>query len=149
MPLHRFRGAAWADWTPYLLSILRILAAFLFVQHGATKLLGFPPSPRMAGATVPLASLVGVAGLLELVGGGFLLLGLFARPMAFLVSGEMAVAYFKAHAAGGFWPTTNGGELATLYCFVWLYFSAAGAGPWSLDALRGERLKSAGRSASL
>lgn len=83
-------------------------------------------------------TLVGIGGLLEVVGGGLMLVGLFTRPVAFVLSGMMAVAYFQFHAPGGFWPTVNGGVPAVLYCFVWLYFSAAGAGPWSLDAKRGK-----------
>ena len=93
------------------------------------KLFAFP-----AGATVPLVSLIGLAGILEAFGGGLLLLGFFTRPVAFILAGEMAVAYFIGHASGSFWPVLNGGQLAVLYCFIWLYFSAAGAGPWSLDA---------------
>jgi putative oxidoreductase len=119
-----------ANWTPQLLSVLRIVAAFLFIEHGSQKLLDFPaprPSPTL------LWSLSGVAGLLELVGGLLLLLGLFTRPVAFVLSGLMAFAYFIAHAPRGFWPLLNGGELAALYCFVFLYFAAAGGGPWSVD----------------
>jgi putative oxidoreductase len=92
------------------------------------------------GGTVPLATLAGIAGLIETVGGSLLLLGLFTRPVAFIVSGEMAVAYFHGHAPHGFWPVLNGGHPAVLFCFVWLFFSAAGGGPWSLDAsLRRQR----------
>jgi putative oxidoreductase len=93
---------------------------------------GIPP----AGGTAPLLSEVWIGGALEVFGGALLLVGLFTRPVAFLLSGEMAVAYFQFHFPGGFWPTMNGGVAAALYCFVWLYFSAAGAGPWSLDAKR-------------
>jgi len=88
------------------------------------------------GGTAPLTSLAGFAGVLELVGGAFLLVGLFTRPVAFLLSGEMAVAYFKGHAGQGLWPVLNGGVPAVICCFVWLYISAAGPGPWSIDALR-------------
>jgi putative oxidoreductase len=124
----------WRSASPELLSVLRIVTAFLFSLHGTAKLFAFPaPIP---GGTVPLASLAGAAGVLEVFGGLLLLLGLFTRPVAFLLSGEMAVAYFKAHAPQGFWPTLNHGELAAFFCFVWLYVSSAGAGPWSLDALR-------------
>jgi putative oxidoreductase len=131
--------ARWISWSPYLLSILRISAAFLFVQYGSTKLLAFPAAIMPDGSTASLASLAGVAGMFELVGGAFLLVGLFTRPVAFLLSGEMAVAYFMGHAGQGFWPVLNGGAPAVLFCFTWLYVSAAGAGPWSLDALRSRR----------
>jgi putative oxidoreductase len=124
-----------STWAPWLLSVLRIVAAFLFMQFGTAKLLAFP-GPLMPGGPVPLASLPGVAGLLEAVGGALLLVGLFTRPVAFVLSGEMAFAYFIGHAGKGFWPVLNGGHPAVLFCFVWLYFSAAGAGPLSLDALR-------------
>lgn len=131
--------ARWIAAAPYFLSLLRIITAFLFVLHGTTKILGWPAEVMPGGGTAPLASLAGAAGLIELVGGALLLVGLFTRPVAFLVSGEMAVAYFKGHAGQGFWPVLNGGELAVLYCFVWLYISAAGGGPWSLDAMMRRR----------
>ena len=118
---------------PYLQSLLRIVAALMFMPHGTQKLLAFPVAePRQTAA---LASLPGIAGILELGGGALMLLGLFSRPVAFVLSGEMAVAYFRAHAPRGFWPILNGGELAVLYCFIWLFFSVAGAGPLSLDAV--------------
>ena len=121
-------------WSLYLLSVLRIVAAFTFITHGTQKLLAFPVlEPRNP---VPLLSLFGVAGALELVGGSLLLLGLFTRPVAFLLSGEMAVAYFVAHASRSFWPILNRGEVVVLFCFLWLFLAAAGPGPWSLDALR-------------
>jgi putative oxidoreductase len=120
-------------WRPTLLSILRIITGFLFAAHGAQKLLGFPAP--MPGGPVSPTSFMGVAGLLELIGGLLILVGLFTRPVAFILAGEMAVAYFMQHAPGGFWPIVNKGELAVLYCFVFLYLAAAGAGPWSLDAL--------------
>jgi putative oxidoreductase len=121
-------------WSPYLLSVLRVIAAFTFITHGSQKLFAFPVlQPR---DPVPLLSLPGVAGVLELVGGALLLLGLFTRPVAFLLSGEMAAAYFMAHASRSFWPILNGGEVAVLFCFLWLFLAAAGPGPWSLDALR-------------
>jgi putative oxidoreductase len=123
------------SWTPYVLSVLRIAAAFLFIQYGTMKLLAWPASIP-GGGTVPLLSEAGIAGALELVGGALLLFGLFTRPVAFLLSGEMAVAYFRGHAGNGFWPVVNGGAPAVLFCFVFLYISAAGAGPWSADAYR-------------
>jgi putative oxidoreductase len=125
-------------WTPRFLSLLRIVAAFLFVAHGSQKLFGFPSAEPRDPATI--FSLAGIAGVLEFFGGSLLLLGLFTRPVAFILSGLMAVAYFYAHAKRGFWPIVNRGELAVLYSFVWLYIAAAGAGSWSLDAmLRGRR----------
>jgi putative oxidoreductase len=126
----------WISWTPYLRSILRIVTAFLFMQVGTAKLFAFPGAVIPGGGTAPLGSLPGVAGLLEAFGGLFVLIGLFTRPVAFLLSGEMAVAYFMAHAPRGFWPVLNGGAPAALYCFLFLYLSAAGAGPWSVDARR-------------
>ncbi|MBS0538178.1 MAG: DoxX family protein [Proteobacteria bacterium] len=124
-------GAAWA---PRLLSILRIMAGLLFMVHGMAKLLKWPPVPMFA--KVELMSLLGVAGTLELVGGALLAIGLFTRPVAFILSGQMAVAYFMAHAPKGFHPILNGGELAIVYSFLFLYIAAAGPGPWSLDAAR-------------
>jgi putative oxidoreductase len=129
--------ARWRSWSPYLLSILRIVTAFLFIQYGSTKLLAFPAAIMPGGGTAPLASLAGIAGAMELVGGALLLVGWFTRPVAFLVSGEMAVAYFIGHAPQGFWPVLNNGAPAVFYCFAWLYISSAGPGPWSIDALRG------------
>jgi putative oxidoreductase len=119
---------------PHLLSALRIVAGLLFMMHGTVKLFGVP-----AGAQRPplvLASMLGAAGLFEAFGGGLMLVGLFTRPVAFVLSGEMAVAYFTQHAQHGRWPIVNGGEPAVLYCFIWLLYVAAGPGPWSLDALR-------------
>jgi putative oxidoreductase len=131
--------ARWRSWSPYLLSILRIVAAFLFIQVGSAKLFGFPAPVMPGGGTAPLMSLPGIAGAIEVFGGGLLLLGLFTRPVAFILSGEMAFAYFIGHAGNGFWPVLNGGTDAAFYCFLFLFFSAAGAGPWSLDALRRRR----------
>jgi len=121
------------NWTPRLLSILRIVVAALFLEHGTAKLLGFPHVAMFASLT-PF-SLIWVAGVFELVGGFLLLIGLFTRPVAFLLSGEMAVAYFYAHAPRAFFPVLNMGEPAILFCFVFLYFFFAGPGPWSLDAM--------------
>jgi putative oxidoreductase len=129
--------ATWRTWAPQLRSVLRIVAAFIFILSGTMKLFAFPAGVPPDGGTVPLVSQAGLGGLLEVLGGGLLLLGLFTRPVAFILSGEMAVGYFQFHFPQGFWPTLNGGIPAILYCFVWLYFSAAGAGPWSLDARRG------------
>jgi putative oxidoreductase len=120
-------------WAPYILSVLRVVAGFVFLQHGMQKLFGYPSAPP--GGKPPLASLYGVAGLLEFVGGLLIMFGLLTRPAAFLLSGQMAVAYFTAHAPNGFWPVKNQGEAAVLYCFIFLYFVFAGPGPWSIDAL--------------
>lgn len=118
-------------WSPRILSILRIMSALLFVQHGTAKLFQFPHVPMFDG--LQIASLMGVAGILELVGGSLLVLGLFTRPVAFLLSGQMAVAYFMMHAPHGFFPLLNQGEGAILFCFIFLYFVFAGGGVWSLD----------------
>lgn len=130
-------AARWRSWAPYLLSLLRIIAAFVFIQFGSAKLLAIPAAIMPGGGTAPLTSLPGFAGSLELVGGALLLLGVFTRPVAFLLSGEMAFAYFMGHAPQGFWPVLNQGSPAILFCFIWLYISSAGPGPWSIDALRG------------
>ncbi len=122
-----------SKWGPRLLSVLRIVAGFLLMQHGMQKLLGLP-APMPTG-TVPLLSLFGFVGVLELGGGLLLLLGLFTRPVAFILSGLMAAAYFMAHAPQGFWPLLNQGELAALYSFVFLYLAVAGGGAWALDRL--------------
>ena len=128
--------AKWSAWAPRLQSILRIVAAFMFMLAGTMKVFAFPAGIPPGGGTVPLMSQAGIGGILEVFGGGLLLLGLFTRPVAFLLAGEMAVAYFQFHSPMGFWPTMNGGVPAILYCFIWLCFSAAGGGPWSLDARR-------------
>jgi putative oxidoreductase len=117
-------------WSPQLLSVLRIVAGLAFMAHGVSKFFGIPPFP------MPLNTLLTAAGALELVGGGLILIGLFTRPVAFVLSGQMAVAYFMFHAPKGFFPSANGGEAAILFCFVFLYLAAAGAGPWSVDAIR-------------
>ena len=125
-----------ANWAPRLLSVLRIVLAFLFICHGTQKLFNFPPG---MGAPVPfdLMTLRGISAILETFGGGLLLLGLFTRPVALILSGHMAFAYFMAHAPQNFWPILNRGELAIAFSFVFLYLAAAGGGPWSLDhALR-------------
>ncbi|QND52344.1 DoxX family protein [Phyllobacterium sp. 628] len=120
-------------WAPRLLSVLRIITALLFIAHGSSKLFGFPmamdPAPN-------LMSLIGVAAVLEFAGGILLALGLFTRPVAFVLAGEMAVAYFMAHAPQGFYPILNHGEGAVLFCFIFLYLAAAGGGAWSLDSGR-------------
>lgn len=125
----------WQSFEPYFLSILRIVAGLLFFMLGLAKLFAIPAAIVPGGGVLPPMSLGGVASILELVGGALLVLGLFTRCTAFIVSGEMAFAYFIGHAGNGFWPVLNGGGDAILYCFLWLYLSAAGGGPWSLDAL--------------
>lgn len=122
------------SWAPRLLSILRIMSGLLLLQHGTGKLLKFPAG--VVEPTFTLNSMPGYAGIIELVCGILLVIGLFTRPAAFLASGMTAVAYFYAHAPHGFYPILNQGELAVLYCFVFLYIAAAGAGPWSIDAQR-------------
>jgi putative oxidoreductase len=127
-------------WATRLLSLLRIVAGFLLMQHGIQKVFGLlvptpaPGAPSSHG-TFTLLSLIGVAGILELVGGLLVMLGLFTRPASFILSGLLAVAYFMSHAPGGFWPILNRGELAALYSFIFLYLAAAGGGEWSLDRL--------------
>ena len=121
-------------WTPQLLSIFRIMTALLFVEHGTAKLFHFP-HVAVFDAVQPL-SYFGIAGIIELIGGLLLTIGLFSEIAAFLLSGEMAVAYFTVHAPQGFFPLVNMGEGAILYCFAFLYLAAAGPGPWSVDALR-------------
>jgi putative oxidoreductase len=126
-----------AKWSSRLLSVLRIVTGFLFMQHGVQKLFGVLVVPPKTA--VELFSLMGIAGVLEFFGGLLILVGLFTRPAAFILSGLMAFAYFMAHAPKGFWPVLNKGELAVLYCFVFLYFAAAGGGEWSLDSFREKR----------
>ncbi|MFC4174237.1 DoxX family protein [Microvirga sp. GCM10011540] len=120
-------------WAPRLLGILRIVAALIFMEHGTQKLFGFPAS---SNPTPALFSLMGFAGVLEVVGGAFLLIGLFTRPVAFVLSGMMAVAYWMAHAPRSIYPVLNGGDAAILYCFVFLFMAAAGGGAWAVDNLR-------------
>ena len=126
-----------AAWSPYALAVLRIITALLFIQHGTQKFFAFPPSEYFPEAPA-IFSLMGVAGLLELLGGGLILIGLFTRPAAFVLSGFMAAAYFMGHAPQGFFPASNGGEPAIFYCFIFLYLVFAGAGAWSVDAMRAQ-----------
>ncbi len=118
-------------WSDRALSVLRIIAALLFLQHGLAKHFGFPHVASFD--SLQTFSLLGFAGFIEIVGSLLLLVGLFTRPVAFIMSGEMAVAYFMSHAPRGFFPILNGGELAVLYCFVFLFFAIAGGGSWSVD----------------
>jgi putative oxidoreductase len=118
-------------WAPRMLSLLRIMSGLLFMEHGLMKLLHFPAA--QPGVPNPLPPLLVSAGGIELIGGGFIVLGLFTRPAAFICAGEMAAAYFMVHAKQSFWPGVNEGDAAILYCFVFLYLAVAGGGPWSLD----------------
>jgi putative oxidoreductase len=121
-------------WAPRVLSIVRVVSALIFMAHGTQKLLNFPPMP--AGRANPeLFSLYGLAGSLEIVGGILLVLGLFTRPVAFILAGEMAFAYWMSHAPRAFYPVLNGGDAAILYCFLFLYLAFAGGGAWSLDRM--------------
>ena len=130
-------AAKWSSYAPYLLSVLRHRSRdHVFILAGTPKLFAFPIGIPPHGAAAHTMSEPWIAGVLEVFGGVLLLLGLFTRPVAFLLSGEMAVAYFQFHFPKSFWPSVNGGVAAALFSFVWLYFSAAGAGPWSLDAKR-------------
>jgi putative oxidoreductase len=124
-----------SSWEPYTRSLLRIITGFVFSLHGFQKLFGAFGGMGRSGATAALFSQIGVAGVLECFGGLLILLGLFTRPVAFILCGEMAVAYFTRHLPRGFWPIVNAGELAVIYCFIFLYFFTAGAGPWSADSL--------------
>lgn len=126
-------------YTPEMLSIVRIVVALLFLEHGTAKLLGFPPSPHGEPAFM---TLMWFQGLIELLGGALLALGLFTRPVAFILSGNMAVAYFMGHASKGFFPLINGGDAAILYCFIFLLFFVAGPGRRSLDAELGRDYRS-------
>ena len=125
------------EWSPRVLSVLRLMAALMFIEHGAMKLLHFPQA--MPGPSGGLPPLMLIAGLLELVGGGLLAIGLLTRPVAFILSGEMAVAYFMVHAQQSFYPALNMGEPAVLYCFVFFYLVFAGPGPWSVDTMLSRR----------
>jgi putative oxidoreductase len=121
-------------YTPYALAALRIVAALIFMEHGTQKLFGFPAPP--ASGQPPLLSLLGIGAVMELVGGLLILLGLFTRPVAFLLAGEMAVAYWMFHAPRSFYPVLNGGDAAILYCFVFLLLVFTGPGAWSVDGAR-------------
>jgi putative oxidoreductase len=125
--------ASWRALAPHFLSLLRLMAGLLILEFGTMKILHFPYSDFFAA--IPLFSLYGIAGLLELIGGALVAVGLFTRPAAFILSGEMAFAYFMEHAPRGFYPALNEGLAAVLFCFIFLYLSAAGGGPWSLDRI--------------
>jgi putative oxidoreductase len=121
---------------PQLRSLFRIIAAFTFSLHGWQKFFGM--FGGIGGHPVDPTTMLGIAGVIETIGGGMIMLGIFTRPVAFFLSGEMAVGYFRTHAPRGFWPISNGGELAVFYCFLFLWMAAAGPGPWSLDRLFGK-----------
>jgi putative oxidoreductase len=121
-----------APWSQQILSIFRIVVGLLFLEHGTSKYISLPISPLTG---VNPTTLSGINGFIELIGGALIVLGLFTRPVAFILSGDMAIAYFISHAPRGFFPLLNGGELAILYCFAFLYFAAAGGGLWSIDRL--------------
>ena len=123
-------------WEPIFLSILRIVIGLLLLEHGTQKLFHFPPPDHPMGGPSGLPPLIRVAAWIELIGGILLVLGLFTRLIAFIVAGEMAVAYFMAHAPGGLYPIKNHGELAVALCFIFLYMTVAGGGSWSIDAMR-------------
>lgn len=131
-------------WSPEIRSVLRIVAGLLFVQHGCAKLLHVPYQPMFAH--LQLMSLLGVQGVIELVGGGLLTIGLFSRTVAFILSGDMAVAFFIAHFPKTWLPILNGGDLAVLFCFTFLYLWVAGPGPWSLDALLHLRMRNGAKA---
>ena len=122
-----------ATWLPRMLSVLRVITGLLFLEHGTQKLFSFPPSANPGPA---LFSLLGFQGILEIVGGILIFIGLFTRPVAFILAGDMAVAYFMRHAPRDFFPLLNGGQLAILFCFVFLYLFVAGGGAWSVDQQR-------------
>ena len=129
----------WISWAPQLRGLLRITTAFMMLQAGTMKLFAWPMGMPPDNGTAELWSQIGIGGLLEFVGGVFMLIGLFTRPTAFILSGMMAVAYFQFHStADALWPMENGGVTAVVYCFLYLYFSAVGPGSWSIDALRGK-----------
>jgi len=127
-------NSAVAAWSPRILSILRFVAGLLYLEHGTSKLFGFPHNANFDN--LQLFSLMGLAGTLEVVGGALLILGLFTRPAAFILSGEMAFAYWMAHAPKHPLPLMNGGDAAVLYCFIFLYLFVAGGGEWGIDAMR-------------
>ena len=132
-------GFNWLSrWQPQLHAILRIVTGLLFMEHGTQKLLSFPPG-EMAGMGTALNSLPAYAGVIELICGFLVAIGLLTRPAAFLASGTMAVAYWVAHAPQNPFPVNNMGDAAILYCFIFLYLAAAGAGPWSVDGSRTRR----------
>ena len=131
-------GPAREPWPSTMLAVLRLIAGLIFITAGTTKLLGYPPSP-MPMPPIALLSQIGIGAVLEVIGGAAIVAGFLTRPVAFVLAGEMAVAYFQFHAPQGFYPTYNNGVSAVLYCFVFLYFTVAGAGRWSVDGALSQR----------
>lgn len=127
-----FRAAP-PPWPARALAVFRIAIGLLFVTYGTTKLFGWPPAPQPGMVPVPWASQMGIGGMMEVIGGLMVAVGLLTRPVAFVLAGEMAVAYFQFHFPMGFWPQTNNGSPAVLFCFIFLYLVFAGSGPWSVD----------------
>jgi putative oxidoreductase len=127
-----------AAWAPRVLSILRIVAALLLLQHGLSKFFGFP-APTPAGGAPAMFTLLWFAGIIEMIGGVMLALGVFTRPVAFILAGHLAFVYFIGHFPRAWFPMNNGGNLPILYCFVFFYLAFAGGGPWSVDAMRGKK----------
>lgn len=132
-----------------MLAIFRIVAGTIFISSGTMKLFGFPANPMPNAPDIELMSQIGIGAVLELVGGTLIVLGLLTRPVAFVLAGEMAVAYFQFHSPQAFWPTSNGGVPAVLYCFFFLYLVFAGAGAWSVDRVLARRVRDAGRDHAL
>src|SRR5579863_4147512 len=132
-----FQMSALTRFEPCLRSVSRFVIAFTYSLHGWQKFFGM--FGGLGGSKPPLSSVLGAAGVIETFGGALIILGLFTRPVAFLLAGEMAIGYFRTHAPRGFWPLTNGGALAVFYCFFFLWLSSAGAGRWSLDQLLGRK----------
>jgi putative oxidoreductase len=129
----------WQTFAPQLQSVLRMVAAFMFMLAGTMKIFALPVGIPPNGGTADPLTEIWFGGMLEVFGGALLFVGLFTRPVAFILSGEMAVAYWQFHAPHGIWPNLNNGITAVLYCFLWLYLSAAGGGAWSLDAIRSRK----------
>lgn len=132
-------ASRWQSWHPYFLALLRIVAAYIFMLAGSMKIFAFPGGMPGTNRPADLFTQTWIGGVLEFFGGLLVAAGLFTRPVAFVLAGEMAVAYWQFHAPNGPWTTTNGGVAAALYCFVWLYFSSAGAGAWSVDGWRAKK----------
>ena len=120
-------------WPARMLAVFRIVAGLIFITAGTMKIFGFPPNPMPDAPPIELMSQMGIGGLMEVVGGALIVVGLLTRPTAFILAGEMAVAYFQFHAPTSFWPTVNMGIPAILYCFLFLYLVVAGPGAWSVD----------------